>query len=118
VISGEEANADFLARRGGVGERPWDPPESVTETTLFRVAKFVRVYVEGRNSPAGAWVMEASEIEGLSMSQIQQKFALPFTPSSITTVDVPAGTTVRIGTAGQNAFGPGGGMQVEIQKPN
>jgi len=118
IISGEQANADFLAQRGGVGEPPWNPPDLVTETTLFRTAKYVRVYLEGRNSPAGAWVMEASEIEGLSMSQIQQKFALPFTPSRITTVDVPAGTTVRIGTAGENAFGPGGGMQVEIQRSN
>jgi RHS repeat-associated protein len=118
VISGEQANADFLAQRGGVGERPWNPPDWVTETTLFRTAKYVRVYVQGRNSPAGAWVMEASEIEGMSMSEIQQKFALPFTPSHITAVDVPAGTTIRVGTAGANAFGPGGGMQVEIQRPN
>ncbi len=118
VISGEQANADFLAHRGGVGERPWNPPDSVTETTLFRAAKYVRVFVQGRNSPAGAWVMEASEIEGMTMSEIQQKFALPFTPSHITAVTVPAGTTIRVGTAGENAFGPGGGMQVEIQKPN
>ena len=118
IISGEQANTEFLAQRGGVGERPWNPPDLVTETTLFRAAKYVRVYLEGRNRPAGAWVMEASEIEGLSMSQIQQKFALPFTPSRITTVNVPAGTTIRIGTAGENAFGPGGGMQVEIQRPN
>ncbi len=118
IISGEQANTDFLALRGGVGERPWNPPDLVTEMTLFRSAKYVRVYLEGRNSPAGAWVMEAGEIEGLSMSQIQQKFALPFTPSRITTVDVPAGTTIRIGTAGENAFGPGGGMQVEIQRSN
>jgi RHS repeat-associated protein len=118
LLSAEEANYDFLAKRGGRGEQPWLSSTNVTETTLFKAAKYVRVYTEGKTNPTGAWVMEASEIEGLTLSQIQQKFALPFTPTNIVVADVPAGTTIRIGMAGENAFGPGGGMQVEIQKPN
>jgi len=118
IIPGEEANADFLAKRGGVGEPPWDASTNVTETTLFRPASYVRVYTAGRTDPVGYWVMDPAEIAGLSMSEIQQKFALPFTPTAIEAQPIPAGTTIRIGTAGENAFGPGGGLQVEIQKQN
>jgi hypothetical protein len=117
VISGEQANAEFLAKRNGVGQKPWDSSTQVTETTLFRTGKYVRVYAEGVTKPSGSWVMEASEIEGLTMAQIQQKFALPFTPTAVATANIPAGTTVRVGVAGKNAWGDGGGMQVEIQKP-
>jgi hypothetical protein len=117
VITGQQANDDFLSIRGGKGEPPWEGSLHVTETTLFTPAKYVRVYTEGATNPKGAWVMAASEIEGLSAIQIQQKFALPFTPSKIVTADLPASTTVRIGTAGKNAFGPGGGLQVHIQQP-
>jgi hypothetical protein len=116
TIAAEELNAEFLSLRNGQGQPPWSWDTSVTETTIFKTAKYVRVYTEGQTKPVGAWVMEASEIEGLSMSQIQQKFALPFTPTNITTADLPAGTTIRIGTAGQNGFGPGGGLQVNIQE--
>jgi hypothetical protein len=116
TIAAQELNAEFLRLRNGQGQPPWPSDTLVTETTIFRSAKYVRVYTEGQTKPVGAWVMEASEIEGLSMSQIQQKFALPFTPTNITTVNLPAGTTIRIGLAGQNNFGPGGGMQVNIQE--
>ena len=40
----KEANAEFLARRNGVGQKPWDSSTQVTETTLFRTGKYVRVY--------------------------------------------------------------------------
>ncbi|HEY2973146.1 MAG TPA: PKD domain-containing protein [Pyrinomonadaceae bacterium] len=114
TIAAEELNAQFLSLRNGRGQPPWPAGTQVTEITIFRSVKYVRVFTEGQTKPVGAWVMEASEIQGLSMSQIQQKFALPFTPTNITTVDVPAGSTIRIGLAGPNSFGPGGGMQVNI----
>jgi hypothetical protein len=116
VISAEQANFDSAAR--GYSEPPWWSGLNVTETTLFAAAKYVRVYAG--NQLAGAFVMEASEIEGLTALQIKQKFALPFLPDKIAIADIPAGTTVRIGVAGPNNFAAngGGGMQVEIQNPN
>jgi hypothetical protein len=117
VISGQQANDDFASLRAGPVEPPWPSVNNVTQTTFFARAKVVRVYTEGRTEPVGYWVMAASEIEGLTGVQIQQKFALPFKPSHISVVDVPAGSTVRIGTAGSNGFGSGGGMQIEIQRP-
>jgi hypothetical protein len=116
TIAAQELNAEFLRLKNGQGQPPWTSDTLVTETTIFRSAKYVRVFTEGQTKPVGAWVMEASEIEGLSMSQIQQKFALPFTPTNVTAVNLPAGTTIRIGLAGQNDFGPGGGIQVHIQE--
>jgi hypothetical protein len=86
--------------------------------TIFAPAKVVRVYTEGSTNPLGYWVMEASEIQGLTAAQIQQKFALPFKPTHISVVDILAGTTIRIGAAGSNSFGSGGGIQIEIQRPN
>jgi len=116
IITGDQANIDSATR--GYTEPPWDASGNVTETTLFAPAKYVRVYANGRL--AGAYVMEASEIQGLTPAQIQQKFALPVTPDSIAIADVPAGTTIRIGTAGANGFAPsgGGGIQVELQNKN
>ncbi|HEU0049702.1 MAG TPA: RHS repeat-associated core domain-containing protein, partial [Nitrososphaera sp.] len=117
VISAEEINAEFLTLRGPGAQRPWQPGTMITETILIRRATYVRVYTEGQTKPIGAWVMDPSEIAGLDFSQIQQKFALPFTPTAITEQSVPAGTTIRIGTAGQNDFGTGGGIQVNIVDP-
>jgi hypothetical protein len=117
LIGADQANAEFYATRKGMGEPPWPNGLVVTETTIFRSGKYVRVYAEGKTKPIGAWVMEASEIEGLTLSQIQQKFALPFRPTHIVSTDLPAGTTIRIGMAGPNKFGPGGGMQVQIMQP-
>jgi hypothetical protein len=114
TVAAEELNAEFLRINSGESEPPWSSGTVVTETTVFKSVKYVRVFTEGKTKPVGAWVMEASEIEGLSMSQIQEKFALPFTPTNITTADVPAGSTIRIGLAGANNFGPGGGMQINI----
>jgi RHS repeat-associated protein len=116
IISAEQANIDSAAR--GYSQPPWWTALNVTETTLFAAAKYVRVYVG--NQLAGAFVMEASEIQGLTPLQIQQKFALPFLPDKIAIAEIPAGTTIRVGVAGPNNFAPdgGGGMQVEIQNPN
>jgi RHS repeat-associated protein len=117
VISAGELNTEFVTLRGPNAQPPWASETMVTETILTRPATYVRVYTEGQTNPVGAWVMEPSEIQGLSLSQIQQRFALPFTPSSITQQPVQAGTTVRIGMAGENSFGPGGGMQINIVDP-
>ncbi|HYJ87392.1 MAG TPA: RHS repeat-associated core domain-containing protein [Pyrinomonadaceae bacterium] len=116
IISAEQANIDSARR--GYSEAPWSAGLNVTETTLFSMAKYVRVYAG--NQLRGAYVMEASEIQGLTALQMKQKFALPFLPDKIAIAEIPAGTTIRIGVAGPNSFAPkgGGGMQVEIQNPN
>src|SRR5262249_8938070 len=82
IVSAGEANAEFIGARGGNVEPPWPTQGNVTEITLFRSAKYVRVYTQGRTKPVGAWIMDASEIQGLSPSEIQQKFALPFEPNN------------------------------------
>src|SRR5688572_8011193 len=85
---------------------------------LLGAAEYVRIYA---GYPLrGAYVMEGFAIQGLTVPQIKQKFALPFLPDKVAIADIPAGTTIRIGVAGPNSFAPkgGGGMQVEIQNPN
>jgi hypothetical protein len=52
------------------------------------------------------------------MDQIQGKFALPFKPDAISRVNIPAGNTIRVGTAGENFGHGGGGIQVEIRTSN
>jgi RHS repeat-associated protein len=108
-LSGKQCNDEFLARNPG-GQKPWVDGGEVMEKTIFMPAKYVRVYDDAGN-PMGVWLTTADDIAGLTFAQIQQRLALPRMPTRMIVRDVPAGTTLRLGEAGANDFGPGGGFQ-------
>jgi len=57
-------------------------------------------------------------MQGLNAEEIQSKFAIPgeAMPSEMVEVTVPAGTLVRVGYAGTNSFGTGGGVQFQLME--
>ncbi|MFD1739550.1 hypothetical protein ACFSCX_24005 [Bacillus salitolerans] len=93
-------------------EPPYKSGTFVAEFTTTTDIRFVRVH--GSNNRERSWVMKMEEIEGLTPEQIKEKFALPETPHYITDVYIPKGTRMRVGIAGENKFGPGGGIQYEL----
>ena len=94
------------------GKAPYSEAFDVVEGTTTRELKLVRVH--GENNKISGWMMDASEIKGLSPQEIQNKFALPELPTQVSDVLVPSGTQVRIGVAGKvDGWGNGGGVQVQ-----
>ena len=81
-------------------------------------SQYVRVYTNGTTRPAGKWIMKRTDIQGLSATQIREKFALPHTPTHYCDVTVPVGTELYTGYAGPQKFNgitySGGGIQYEI----
>lgn len=108
VIRSAEANEGFE-------KAPFKEGKIVEEYQLTENKKYVRLY-DGENSgQVGRWIMPESEISGLTPQQIQDKFALPQIPTQITEVNVPSGTIVRIGEAGDvPGWGRGGGIQIQL----
>ena len=94
------------------GKAAYSEAFDVVEGTTKREMKLVRVH--GENNKIGGWMMDASDIKGLSPQEIQNKFALPELPTQVSDVLVPSGTQVRIGVAGKvDGWGNGGGVQVQ-----
>lgn len=73
----------------------------------------MRVFADS-NNPVGGWVLRASDIAGLSQTQIRDKFSLPQTPAYQVDVNVPSGQRVRASTASSALGNAGGGVQFEI----
>lgn len=98
-----------------MGYDPSYTPGTVTkEIELVSNKKFVRVY-DGTNSKMyGGWVMDADDIAGLTPLEIQDKYALPFTPKYICDVDIEAGTILRTGEANPLFGYKGGGTQFDL----
>ena len=108
----EQANA---AAAASGAKPPYAPGTEVYNETLTSTEQFVRVYTEGVTNMEGRWVMAASEIEGLTPVQIQNKFALPNLPNRVADATVEAGTAVETSTAGAiEGWGQGGGNQVKV----
>lgn len=57
---------------------------------------FVRVFDYINTSPSGYWIMRAEDVSGLTPLQIQDKFALPFTPTHLCDVIVNEGNTLDV----------------------
>ncbi len=79
---------------------------------------FIRVYSEGNSRKEGRWIMREKDIRGLTAQQIQNKFALPYKPTHIASVDIPKGTSIRFGIVGKNNSYKGGGKQYELFDKN
>ncbi|MGN0027125.1 MAG: hypothetical protein ACI33I_09020, partial [Clostridium sp.] len=93
---------------------PYTPGTVTKEIELVSNKKFVRVY-DGTNSKMyGGWVMDADDIAGLTPLEIQDKYALPFTPKYICDVDIEAGTILRTGEANPLFGYKGGGTQFDL----
>ena len=60
---------------------------------------YARVYAEGVTHPVGGFIAPSNTIRGLNVQQIRDVLALPYQPTSVTLVQVPAGTCVLYGTA-------------------
>jgi len=118
AITADEANAPFIARGWNA---PYDASSPVTTFTTTSDVQFVRVSTS--DNPVGAFLANASDIEGMTPEEIQQYLALPKVPTQIADVTVPAGTNMQVGTvAAQPSFGTPnvGGTQYQLlqQIPN
>ena len=98
----------------GMGVPAYKPGTYVQENQTAKGESFVRAFTEGKTDPAGHWMTKASEVKGLTPEQIQIKFGMPNTPTHMVEVNPPAGTTVRVGIAGEG-FVPGGGGGIQYQ---
>ena len=110
--------AEAVNKSFPVGYEPPYKPGTTTSiielTKNTKVGEFVRVYDNVNSGQAGGWVMKAKDIMGLNPQQIQNKFALPATPTHITDVIFESGTQLRMGVA-NGLFGfKGGGIQFDM----
>ncbi len=106
-MSAEMANQGF-------GVPPYTPGTRVIETETPATMQLTRVYTNNVTEPAGRWLMDPKDIQGLTPKQIQDKFSLPNTPTHKVDVEVPQGTTIRIGEANEAFGGNGGGTQYQL----
>ncbi len=112
IESAEKVNNEFKTNSNY--KPPYQPGTKTITVKLKENKKFVRVYRES-GKLTGGWVMEAEQIEGLTPSQIKNKFALEYEPKYICDVEIPAGSTVRYGIANKIInWGNGGGTQYDL----
>lgn len=96
-------------------EPPYLPGTIVQDIHLLDSHTFVRVY-DGENSKLyGGWVMKPADVKGLTPVEIQNKFALPFTPKYVGEVVLPEGSNIRVGIANELFGYPGGGTQFDLK---
>lgn len=58
--------------------------------------------------------MESSELFGKTAKQLDSELSLPKMPTREVTVNIPAGTRVRIGIVAEHGDQAGGALQIEI----
>ena len=101
----------------------WDSPYladgEVYDITLKNEATFPRGTEPGNPSGStltGAWLADPAEVAGKSGVELQQGLALNSAPTHLVTVKVPAGATLRTGTAAPrpSVSAPGGMTQYEL----
>jgi hypothetical protein len=118
-------HTDALNRRARV--RGFEPPYKAGRRVLYRTTTkeevYFRVYrrkpieIARKDGMQGRWLMRADP-RRLSRKELRNWYALPEDPTHVVKVRVPAGTRMRITVAGDNRYGPGGGLQWEILKPD
>lgn len=60
-------------------------------------------------------MLRTNDIQGLTPTQIQQKYSLPNTPTHIVDVNIPSNIPMQSGQTATGAFGgSGGGLQYNI----
>ncbi len=111
---GEDVNAELKQKELDPQkfEDPYPLEGAVIEGVLAKETKFVRVHVEG--NVERKWVMKEEDVINRTPKEIKDIFALPTEPTKISVVNLPRGVRIRVGSAGRNRFGNGGGLQYEI----
>jgi hypothetical protein len=117
IISGGEANSRAIASNPSYANNPPYAPTIAAQGTIAANTPLVRVFNPTASTNAsgmqGGWVMPRADVVGLTAPQLQQRFALPNPPTQICDVNA-AGLPARVGIAGPNFGGPGGGTQVQL----
>lgn len=119
VFFREAFEVNDIIKRQSTNPKLFQPPfkEVVTEFVTEAPEQFVRLHGDGNQ--ISSWIMKASEVKGLSLEQIIEKFALPLEPNQITKasfVNVPAGTKLYAGKANSIFQKTGGGYQFYIDR--
>ena len=108
------ANKEWLAR--GYDKSPYDPNFEV-KTVQAGSESYVRVFsynADGTSNKLGGWIMKKGDIEGLTPSQIADKYALPKEPTHICDVTVKPEYELQTGIANKvDEWGQGGGQQFD-----
>lgn len=96
---------------------PYDANSPIVDRTVQSSEAFVRVSSSAEN-PGGSWVMRASDIQGLSTSQIKAAWNIPGEVNFVSEANLPEGTAIRAGVVnggGPTPFnGAGGAVQYQI----
>ncbi|MBC7905170.1 MAG: DUF637 domain-containing protein, partial [Rhodospirillaceae bacterium] len=99
---------------------PHDTKFPVVEFKTGETEQFVRFVSENHTADTGSWVVKASDVQGLTPSQIKDRLALEFTPTHVLDVSIPANTTLQRGVAAKvvdrsgSVWGNGGATQYQI----
>ena len=110
----EIANNEWKMR--GYDKPPYD---TTYEVKVVQAGKeeYVRVFSyksDGTSNKLGGWIMRKCDIEGLTSSQIKDRYALPEAPTHICDVQVPSNIELQTGIANKvDAWGKGGGQQFD-----
>ena len=101
------ANADWA-------DMGYDLPPVAAGTKAYNVEagnyQYARVFKEGVNKPKSPFILRADDIEGLSASEIAEKYALPQVPDKIVYPQIPSETPLEVSTVGpQEEWGTLGG---------
>lgn len=113
-VTAEETN-HWWAEEMNYNNPPYLPKSKVQHIKLEEDTKFCRVYDGEVSGMYGGWVMKASDLEGLSPEEIQDKFALPQCPKMMCDVTIPKGTEMRTGLCNPlEGWGKGGGTQFDL----
>lgn len=95
ITNGAEANA-YINSTPPTAAFLAGAPAHVVLTT--QPTQYVRVFTEGITAPNRAFIAGSSTIRGLTPTQIKDVLALPYLPTSVTIVQIPAGTCILTGT--------------------
>lgn len=98
----------------GYDQPPYKPGTKTYTIELDETNTFVRTYDGENSSMHGGWIMKNSDIKGLTPNQIQDRYALPFTPKYIADVKLDKGTNLRTGIVNPLFGHKGGETQFDL----
>ena len=118
IKSADEINAFWSSKN--YTNPPYKAGTPVSQIKITYNTNFIKVY-DGVNSfESGQFVMKLEDITNadgtfLTAQQIKDKYALDFLPKFVADAEIPAGTTMNCGIAGEiQGWGSGGGLQFDL----
>jgi uncharacterized protein with beta-barrel porin domain len=125
IATGADANA-YINSAPPTQSFVNNAPAIVLRTSV--ATQYVRFFTSGVTNAVGGFIVPSNVVRGLTPAQVRDVLALPFTPNSMTIVNVPAGTCILYGTAAPitgsfpagpsipapGPWGNGGGMQASL----